>query len=300
MDFPSRRSRKQTNSRWTICSLLLAFIIPLCLGFIVYVAIFTGNYMGLAASSVLILFLLIGLNVGNIRRFMPGLTSEKKEIKYSAIFLYTCLGFMSLTIASHLPNANKLLPFESSEIDIPQQKPVASQDEKISVTFTTDNQSNDRISRENDEEMNILPSAQQEHKSEQTAPVTKMDPASNSMVVTKIIDAQLIQINNQQLVRLIGIQVPDSMQKEATALISELLKNKQVSLSICTERPKDDQDRTRAVVIVDGINVNQTLIENGYSPLVVTSPCSIDLTSWQNIENKAKKGKRGIWAKHPQ
>lgn len=297
MDIPSRRFRKQKSRRWTVFGFIFSCLLLLGMAFIVYVAIHTGNYMGLAAIGIVIFFLLLGLNIGNIRRVMPGLSSEQNEIKFIAVCIYTCLGFVALTMASHLPKTKELLPLEITEISTSQQQLIVNKQEN--PPEATNNPVNDLPPMDADKTEDDL-SKQQEEKIVQTTPVTKMEQATDSIVVTKIIDAQVIEINNQQLVRLIGVQVPDSMQAQATAFVEEMLNNRQVSLSVCTERPKDEYGRTRAVVIVNGVNVNQKLIEVGYSPLIITVPSSIDFTSWQSAEDLAKSQQNGIWAKHPQ
>lgn len=298
MDIPSRRARKQTKSKSAMRNLVLALFLLPGMSFIVYVAIFTGNYMGLATVALCVFFLLLGLNVGNIRRFLPGLASENKEIKFPAIFIYTCLGFIALTMASHLPMSDDFSPWETKELSTPQQEFITRRED--SPTVPTDNTPADKLDKAGAGQTNHAPVTKPKEQVEQTTPVSKMETAAHNNVVTQIIDAQLIQVNNQRLVRLIGVQVPDSMQKQAVALLAEMLHNQEVSLIMCTERPQDEYGRTRAVVMANGINVNQKLIETGYSPLIVTYPSSIDFAGWQGAENAARKQKKGIWAKHPE
>lgn len=294
MDFPSRRARKNKGPKYPRGNWLIAFILLLASAIVAYFAV--GNYMGLAAFFICAFFVFIGLNVGNIRQWLPGLSSEHKSVTYSAVLFYTCLGFAALSMAGRLPASREFFLLYDAGTALEQE----------SVDFArAGNQSAEQPGQSSSAGRSgnptaIFPSSQQEVTPEQTAPASKMDTAAIDTVVTKIINSHVLQINNAQYIRLIGIQVPESMEGQAANLLENTLNNQPVSLIICENRPLDEDGRSRAVVMSNGINVNEKLIGEGLSPLIVEDDTSIDFSTWQSAEVSAKRQKKGIWAKHPE
>lgn len=97
-------------------------------------------------------------------------------------------------------------------------------------------------------------------------------------------------------IRLYGIDCPESGQeygKEATRHAARLADGREVRV---VKYDKDRYGRIVGVVLVDGVNVNQSLIENGYAwkyrQYCKESFCS----DWRRLEKQARKARTGLWA----
>jgi endonuclease YncB( thermonuclease family) len=304
MNIPSRRDRKPPRAKWVLLQILSKILLLLAIGLLAFVAHQTGNYMGLAATLIFVSFWLLGVNAWGIRRFMPGLNTAHRGIKIAAVLGYACLGLMAITLAGNLPKTGgapfvdtpPVLPYFTqqealenevetpsvvSQAEKPKTQPAAKQE---SHTETTDRKSQE----------------QQVAKVETSSPVMKSETDKVGSVVTEVRDAHTIEINGQQLIRLIGVSVPDALHPQAVKYLQDIIEHKEVTLLVCPDRPLDNYGRTRAVISIKGENVNRLLIEQGYSRLVITKPSSLDIESWVVSEKIAKEHNRGLWKKHPE
>lgn len=294
MEIPSRRTRKQ--ARRSIIKLLGVLVFIVLAGLFTFVAIHTGNYMGLAVVYLVLFFLGIGFNIGNLRNLLPGLSSIKQIVRYIAVVSYAGIGLAILSLTSQLPQNDLLPPVRQyAENFIKRQQILSSGGaENTASDIHTQVNSKPVVSREQLElkEPVLVPN--------NPAIVTKLDILkSTPATVTKVLNANTLQINNQQIVRLIGIEVPERLQLAATRYIHSLVLNQEVSLEICTDSPIDEEGRIRAMVMVRNDSINSKLLELGYSSLIITAPCSLDLSKLRKAEEQAKQKKIGIWEKHP-
>lgn len=303
MDTPSRRNRKLPRSKWSFTR-IAGILIIICGGaLLTFVAIQTGNYMGLAAIAVVLLFLSIGFNFANIRNFMPGLSANKQGIKFIAVFSYACLGLMLLVSASHLPRSNQSSLYEQLLLSRYVKQHVAQQQTRNPEEDISTQESNDNVLVDinvlQEQPPPTLPTVQFEQQVDSDAPAMKSDMVKANPVVTKVLNANILQVNDQQIIRLIGIKVPESLQETAIRYLNQMVLNQEVSLERCPDRPLDEHGQIRAIVSVKGENINRNLIELGYSSLIITTPCSLNIKAWSDAEELAKQKKIGIWAKHP-
>lgn len=118
--------------------------------------------------------------------------------------------------------------------------------------------------------------------------------------VVSIADGDTITIldssKTQHKIRLYGIDTPEKSQafgKAAKKHTSNLVARKVVQV---TTYDTDRYGRTVGVVVVDGLNVNQSLIENGfawkYRKYCKASFCD----DWVQLEDNARATKVGLWS----
>jgi len=106
-------------------------------------------------------------------------------------------------------------------------------------------------------------------------PITNELPEINAMQVihrsgrvTRVIDGDTIVVAGVGRVRLIGVNAPERRQRghrEATNFMRRMVLNRHVSLQIDARRPRDRFGRTRAVVFVENMNVNDELVRRGHA-----------------------------------
>ncbi len=118
--------------------------------------------------------------------------------------------------------------------------------------------------------------------------------------VVSIADGDTITIlddnKKQHKIRLYGIDTPEKSQafgKAAKKHTSNLVARKRVQV---TSYDTDKYGRTVGVVAVDGVNVNRSLIENGfawqYRRYCKASFCN----DWLQLERSARAAKVGLWS----
>ena len=116
--------------------------------------------------------------------------------------------------------------------------------------------------------------------------------------VVSIADGDTITVlqNNQQFkIRLYGIDCPESGQpfgSKAKQLTSDLAFGKVAEVIV---HEVDKYGRSVGIVRVDGVNVNEELIRNGYA-WRYTQYCKESFCSrWKTLEDQASKQKAGLW-----
>lgn len=110
-------------------------------------------------------------------------------------------------------------------------------------------------------------------------------------------DTLLVIHNDQQVkVRLYGIDAPEHGQgfgQQAKALTAALVAGRNVDVE---QKDTDQYGRMAALVKVDGQNLNELIIQNGYA-WVYRQYCKERLCNgWMRSEEMARKQKRGMWA----
>jgi len=115
-------------------------------------------------------------------------------------------------------------------------------------------------------------------------------------LVTRIVDGDTVVINDDEKVRLLGIDTPERGQilyKEASERLKGLIQNKNVFL----EKGKEDKDkygRLLRYIIIDNENINVLMVREGYASAYIfeTDQYEADLYAAQIY---AQENNLGIW-----
>ncbi|WP_136797467.1 thermonuclease family protein [Desulfosediminicola ganghwensis] len=117
--------------------------------------------------------------------------------------------------------------------------------------------------------------------------------------VTHVADGDTITVrdslNQKHRIRLYGIDCPESGQefgREATRYAARLTAGKKAEV---IKYDKDRYGRVVGVVMVDGVNVNQRLIEQGYAWKYGRYCKEPFCRDWRRLEEKARNEKIGLW-----
>ncbi|WP_462137645.1 thermonuclease family protein [Candidatus Mycalebacterium sp.] len=127
--------------------------------------------------------------------------------------------------------------------------------------------------------------------------------------VERIVDGDTIRIlykpGHSHPVRLEGIDCPEIMRhdspgdpfaKEATELLSKLLKNKTVRARFGAER-YDRYGRLLAFVFSDGVNVNRKIVEAGLATVIqIGQQDPVLMEELLNAQKTAMRNREGIWS----
>lgn len=125
-----------------------------------------------------------------------------------------------------------------------------------------------------------------------------------SVKVTRVVDGDTIAVENNQTVRYIGIDTPETVDprrsvecfgKEASNKNKELVEGKLIKL----EKDVSETDRFGRLlryVYVDGIFVNDYLARNGYAHASSFPPDVKYQNQFLQAEKEARENKRGLWA----
>lgn len=126
---------------------------------------------------------------------------------------------------------------------------------------------------------------------------TEEDSEKDIAGVKKVIDGDTIVLEDERVVRLIGINTPEKYQKfgkEATLKTKELVLNKEVILEYDKLR-KDIYGRTLAYVYTEDCFINYELIKQGFARLMTIPPNTKYAKEFKEALNYAKTNKLGIW-----
>lgn len=120
--------------------------------------------------------------------------------------------------------------------------------------------------------------------------------------VIKVTDGDTIKVQLQSgpiNVRLDSIDTPESNQPhgdEAKAALAKLVAGREVELDVETQ---DRYERLVAVVRVNGLNVNERMVQDGHAwafRRYIKKAAGRDYCAW---EDAARKARRGLWALPP-
>jgi endonuclease YncB( thermonuclease family) len=118
--------------------------------------------------------------------------------------------------------------------------------------------------------------------------------------VVSIADGDTITIldpsNKQYKIRFYGIDTPEKGQPFGNAAKKHTAQLTYKKNATVKTYDTDKYGRTVGIVTVDGINVNESLIQNGYA-WQYRKYCKADVCDeWLSIEEKAKSAKIGLWS----
>lgn len=106
-----------------------------------------------------------------------------------------------------------------------------------------------------------------------------------SGLCTKVIDGDTIVVDGVGKVRFVGVNTPergDDGYKVSKNFVSKFCKNKVVGLDIDDSKNTDKYGRTLAVVIVDGKNLNEMLLQEGLAEIMYIPPSEFSPYEWNN------------------
>jgi len=126
--------------------------------------------------------------------------------------------------------------------------------------------------------------------------------------VVEVIDGDTVVVRTRDgatdLVRLLGVDTPETVHPtegvecfgpEASAYLAARLAGQTVRLENDVER-RDRYDRRLAYVYLDGVRINDELLELGYARLLVIDPNRAHARDMLRAELDAKSNDRGVWA----
>jgi micrococcal nuclease len=130
---------------------------------------------------------------------------------------------------------------------------------------------------------------------------------AQTLKCTRVVDGDIIILNNGEKVRLIGVDTPETKQpnkpveyfgKEASAFTKRMVEGKEVRLEYDVQA-RDQYGRLLAYVYLeDGTLLNAEIIKGGYGRTYTKFPFKY----WEQFsqhEKEARENKRGLWAKKP-
>ena len=128
-------------------------------------------------------------------------------------------------------------------------------------------------------------------------PTSTPTPIPNSFKVKRVIDGDTFVLDNEQKVRLIGINAPESddcYASESTDLAIQLLEGKNVIL----EKDISDTDkygRLLRYAYSDDTFINQFLVSGGYAKAVNYPPDTKYKKLLEESETEARENNDGLW-----
>ena len=113
----------------------------------------------------------------------------------------------------------------------------------------------------------------------------------------RVIDGDTFDIENEERVRLYGINAPEyprgCLSAEAKTRLEDLILNRQVQLSYIK---KDNFGRQVSLVAINTISINEVLIEEGLAYFEKSKPENEISLILEKAQVKAKQTKRGVWS----
>lgn len=128
----------------------------------------------------------------------------------------------------------------------------------------------------------------------------KQSQLLTSGTVTRIIDADNIELNNQTSVRLYAVSCPEKNEKYSDEIIDYLTQitlNQKVTLEYQPNYETDKWGRTNAYVFINGQHINEQLIRQGFCTVTIYSKRAKLKYQEELIQaqNQAKQEKLGRW-----
>ena len=128
----------------------------------------------------------------------------------------------------------------------------------------------------------------------------KQSSLTTSGTVTRIIDADNIELDNKQSVRLYAVSCPEKgerLSKETIDYLTKIVLNQKVTLDYQPNYTKDSYGRTLAYVFINGQHLNEQLIRQGFC--TVTTYKKRAKLKYQDeliqAQDQAKQEKLGRW-----
>lgn len=100
----------------------------------------------------------------------------------------------------------------------------------------------------------------------------------------KVVDGDTIWVEGIGKVRFVGVNTPERGEpgyNESKNFVKQVCLNKEVSLDIDNKKHYDKYNRTLAVVIVDGKNLNEILLKEKLAEVMFIPPSEFNPYNWQ-------------------
>ena len=124
------------------------------------------------------------------------------------------------------------------------------------------------------------------------------EPKLQKQIVTKIIDGDTIQISDNQIIRLKGINAPEKNQpfyQEATIYLTTLIQNKTIKIET---HGTDKYGRTLAHIFLNKTNINEQILKQGLATLYYYEKDK-HYKALKQAEEFARLNQKGLWQKSP-
>ncbi len=144
----------------------------------------------------------------------------------------------------------------------------------------------------------------EDNEMQETKEDNEKEEANQMQKVTKVIDGDTIKLENDEVVRYIGIDTPETVHpskpvqcfgEEASKKNTELVEGKEVKLEKDVS-DTDKYDRLLRYVHVGDTFVNDYLVRNGYAYSSSYPPDVKYQDQFAQAEEEARENKRGLWA----
>jgi endonuclease YncB( thermonuclease family) len=115
-------------------------------------------------------------------------------------------------------------------------------------------------------------------------------------IVEEVVDGDTIRVKgsgNEMKVTIVAVDVPDDMDEQAKEYIEDELLNEWVRVKSIAEIEKDHK---KGFVYISGEDVTARLIRQGLAK-VDRDEKDVDVRAFIELEQEAKRAKRGVWAK---
>lgn len=104
-----------------------------------------------------------------------------------------------------------------------------------------------------------------------------------SVYCSRVIDGDTIIVNNNERVRLVGVNTPEKgLQGYETSkkVMEKICLNQNIKIYIDSKKPKDNYNRTLAVVTRNDANINKLLLVEGLAEIMYIPPSDFDPHTW--------------------
>ena len=137
----------------------------------------------------------------------------------------------------------------------------------------------------------------QEGQTKQNTVETSRKDISTNHVVQRIIDGDTFDLENEDRIRIYGINAPEypkgCMSEDAKNRLEELILNKNVGIQQVT---KDNFGRLVSLVYLDNLFINEVLVEEGFATFEKSKPEIESTLELERAQVKARQTGRGIWS----
>lgn len=125
----------------------------------------------------------------------------------------------------------------------------------------------------------------------------------STAVVSRAIDGDTLELSDGKRVRMLLVDTPESTNgktdcfgQQAAQFTSDTVTGKTVELSYDEAGCTDRFGRTLAYVKVNGVDLNRTLVEQGYACTLYVSPSGgARRDEFETYESQAKTSRLGLW-----
>ncbi len=122
-------------------------------------------------------------------------------------------------------------------------------------------------------------------------------------VVSRVIDGDTIDLESGERVRYLLINTPELDEcffDEATMRNEELVQQKTISLEYDNEQCTDQFGRLLALISVDGVGVNESLVDDGYACALYIPPAGTSRREeFVSRQTTAQSQGKGMWSQCP-